>query len=120
MSWRVEIETEWPSIDAEFHRLALEIDPRNRIVRLGARIPHTGELDVQSGALARSFYERGAADLRAAAAWLATAEAEALLDEVAEGFHCETLWSGDPVVSWSEAAWEAGHAVYEAVGARLG
>lgn len=120
MSWTIEIEAGWPELDAAFHRLALEVDPRRRIVRLGARIPHTGALDVQSGALARSFYEARETDLTRAGEWLRSEEAAALLDTLEDGFQYETLWSGDPVVRWSDEAWEAGRALYEGVGVRLG
>ena len=120
MSWTVEIEAVWPAVDVQFHRLALEVDPRRRVVRLGARVPNTGALDVQSGAVARSFYERGESELSAAGEWLRGPDAAELLEALAGGFHCETLWSGDPVVSWSDEAWEAGRALYEAVEARLG
>ena len=120
MSWTIEIEAAWPELDAAFHRLALEVDPRRRVVRLGARVPHTGTLEVQSGAVSRSFFERGASELGAAGEWLRGEEAAVLLDTLADGYHHETLWSGDPVVTWSDEAWEAGRALYEAVEARLG
>ncbi len=98
----------------------MEVDPRRRVVRLGPRVPDAADLDVQSGAIARSFFEVAQVDLAAAGAWLGTDDAQALLDAVAAGFHCEILWTGDPSVSWTDDGWDAGRTVYLRVAALLG
>lgn len=115
--WNVQLDPPSPYPQA---RLALEIDPRRRTVRLGERVPGTGDLEVQAGVIARSFYEGTPGDPGAAVAWLQTPEATTLLDTLEAGFGCDTLWSGDLVAHWSDEAWEAGHALYLGVAARLG
>lgn len=113
------LEEGWPE-DGLPWRLALEVDPRRRRVTLGPRMPGSGGLEVQAGAQARSFFERGRSELREAGEWLGGEEAGALLAELEAGFACETLWSGDLVATWSEEAWAAGRALYEGVDRRLG
>ena len=110
--WEILLEEGWPASGSEPYALALEVDPRARTARLGPRVVGASPLEVRSGAISRSFFTTGPANLRPAGLWLDSAEGRALLDEVGAGFRCETLWSGDPVVSWSEAAWEAGHTIY--------
>ncbi|MFZ5477560.1 MAG: hypothetical protein ACOZNI_12360 [Myxococcota bacterium] len=118
--WRVTAVDRWPDAPVE-RRLALEVDPRARAVWLGPRVEGTGGLEIQSGAVARSFFDLTVeTDVSAAAAWLAGEEAKALLDTVAAGFACETLWTGDLSVSWSEEAWQAGHALIQRVAALIG
>lgn len=117
MAWQVVVDRDDPDPEAT---LALEVDPRARRVWLGLRVPGSGSLDVQRGAVARSHFDGRTGDLDAAGAWLAGDEATRLLDTVAAGFSCETLWTGDPVVAWTDAAWEAGHTVWMRVGTLLG
>ena len=116
--WTVTLEAEWP-VDGLPWRLALEVNPRARTVCVGPRMPGTGGLEIQAGAAARSFYERGHSELRAAGEWLRGEEAQALLAELESGYQCETLWSGDLSATWTDEAWEAGRALYEGVAARL-
>lgn len=118
-AWRIEVEAERQEAGG-FLRLAMEVDPRERLVRLGLRPVQGGSLDVQSGAVARSFFEADAADWRAAAAWLGTDEATALLETIAAGYTCDKLWTGDFVARWSDEAWEAGHTVWQRLGALIG
>lgn len=117
--WSVVLEEGWPQ-DGLPWRLALEVDPRRREVMVGPRMPGTGGLDVQTGARARSFFDRGESPLAETGAWLAGDEARELLETLEAGFRCESLWSGDLVASWSDEAWEAGRALYDGVDARLG
>ena len=117
--WEVFLEPGWPEPSGIPWRLAMEVDPRRRVVRLGPRVPDAADLDVQSGAIARSFFEVGQVDLTAAGAWVTTDEAQALLDTVAAGFHCEVLWTGDPSVTWSDEAWDAGRILYLRMAALL-
>ncbi|MSQ02664.1 MAG: hypothetical protein EXR71_12375 [Myxococcales bacterium] len=117
--WQVIAEGEWPAADGLPWRLALDVDPRQRTVTLGARVPGVGGLELQSGAISRSFFECGARDLSSVATWLRTAPPQSLLARVEAGFSCDVLWSGDPVVVWSEDAWEAGHALYQGAAALL-
>ena len=119
-AWQVVVEEGWPDAASARWRLALEVDPRSRTVTLGPRAERTGALDIQSGAVARSFFEAADVELSDAGAWLRGDEAEALLAELEAGFTCELLWTGDPVVNWSEAAWQAGAELYRQVQARLG
>ncbi len=104
--WQIDIETDWP--EGNDHRLAFEVDPRKRIVRLGPRVEGANSLEVQSGAVARSFFDVRNVSTAAASEWLRGEEAAALLEILAAGFTCDVLWSGDPVVTWSDTAWEAG------------
>lgn len=115
--WTIEVEPARASDG--FWQLAMEVDPRRRRVSLGWRVVGGGSLDVQSGAIARSFFEVADPDCAAAAAWLRQPEAQALLEEVGAGYHCETLWTGDPVARWSEEAWAAGNQIYRRVEALL-
>src|SRR5687768_15346391 len=106
--WRISAVEQWPESAPLPWRLAIEVGPR---------IEGTGGIEIQSGAVARSFFDATApVDLTAATRWLAGDEATALLDAVADGFSCEMLWTGDLSVSWSEAAWQAGHALIVRVG----
>ncbi|MSP57057.1 MAG: hypothetical protein EXR69_15880 [Myxococcales bacterium] len=124
LSWTVHAETTWPVEDDVPRRLALDVDPRKLWVHLGPQVVGSASLDVQSGAIARSFYDgpgtEQASDLTEAVEWLRGPEAAALLDTIEAGFHCEVLWTGDPVASWTEAAWRAGHSLVTQVGARVG
>ena len=52
--WEIVIEEGWPVEMPDVYSLALEVDPRARTVRIGPRVPGTGGIEVQSGALARS------------------------------------------------------------------
>jgi hypothetical protein len=115
-AWRVEVDPPLPYPEARF---AMEVDPRRGIVRLGHRVPDTGDLEIQCGAIARSFFEQMPVTTDAAAAWLAGEEAAGLLATIEAGFSCDTLWSGDMVVTWSEGAWEAGRTLYLRVEALL-
>lgn len=108
-TWSVELDPPLPYPEARF---ALEVDPRRGIVRLGDRVPDTGDLEIQCGAIARSFFERAPVTTEAAVAWLAGEEAAALLAAIEAGFRCDTLWSGDLVVVWDDGAWEAGRTLY--------
>ncbi len=117
--WQVIVEEEWPAADGVPWRLALDVDPRRRTATLGARVPGVGGLELQSGAISRSFFDCGRRDLTDVATWLRAAGAQALLARVEAGFSCEVLWSGDPAVQWSEDAWEAGHALYQGAAALL-
>lgn len=117
--WEILLEEGWPTDASESYALALEVDPRARTARLGPRVVGASPLEVRSGAISRSFFECGPANLRPAGLWLDSPEGRALLDEVGVGFRCEVLWSGDPVASWSEAAWEAGHTIYTQVASLL-
>ncbi len=119
MAWTLTVDTSWPPPDA-VTRLALDVDPRRRTLHLGPQVVGTGCLEIQSGAIARSFYACAEEDLAAASEWLAGDEAGALLDAIEAGFRCDLLWSGDPVVTWSDSAWEAGAALVAGVGARIG
>lgn len=110
--WRVVVETAVVSSRIP-HRLALEVDPRQRIVRVASRVEGSGDLQIQSGAVARSFFEMETGNLAAAGAFLASLEAQVLLEAIEDGYTCEILWTGDPVARWSDAAWEAGHALYQ-------
>lgn len=119
-SWDIVVEEGWPEQPGIPWRVAMDVDPRAATVTLGARVPGTGSLEVQSGAVARTFFPVERGDLAAAAAWLRGEEAAACLAELAGGFTCHVLWSGDPVVTWSEEAWAAGNRLYQGVAARLG
>lgn len=123
-TWTIHAETTWPPADDVPHRLAIDVDPRTRTVHLGPQVVGSASLDVQAGAVARSFYDgpgtEQASDLTAAVEWLRCAEAGALLNTIEAGFHCEVLWTGDPVATWSEAAWQAGHTLVAQAGARIG
>lgn len=118
MSWTIRVEVAVVGGPVP-HRLALEVDPRRLQVSLVSRVEGTGGLEIQSGAIARSFFELETGNLEAAARWLEGEEAQQLLETIQAGYHCELLWSGDPVVSWNEAAWEAGHRLYLQVGEHL-
>lgn len=112
--WRIQVE-DGPTSNKIPWRLALEVDPQRRRVWLGPRVEGSGDLDIQSGAVARSFFETGPINVAAAAQWLQTEEALALLETLHAGFQCDTLWTGDPVVHWSDDAWAAGHALWERI-----
>lgn len=113
--WQIRVE-DWPPATGKIPwRLALEVDPQRRQVCLGPRVEGSGDLEIQSGAVARSFFETSAIDRTAAAQWLQGEEALALLETLHAGFQCETLWTGDPVVHWSDEAWAAGHALWERI-----
>lgn len=118
--WQILLEPGWPPETGIPWRLALEVDPRRLTVALGPRVRDVASLEVQSGAVARSFFEVAQVELEAAGAWLAGDEAGALLEQLAAGFHCDVLWTGDPVVQWTEAGWEAGHTLYLKVASLLG
>lgn len=118
MAWTVILEEGWPD-DGLGWRLAMDVDVRARTVRLGPRVPGSGGLDVQGGAVARSFYDCEAVELGVAGAWLAGEEATVLLATVEAGFRCHTLWTGDLQAEWSEDAWAAGHALAVRVGELL-
>lgn len=118
-AWRIEVEADRQAAGG-YMRLAMDVDPRERVVRLGLRPAHGGTLDVQSGAVARSFFEASEADWHAASEWLASAEATALLETVAAGYTCDKLWTGDFVARWSDEAWEAGHTLWQRVAQTIG
>jgi hypothetical protein len=111
-AWTILIEP-WPASSSIPLKAALEVDPRRKIARLCARVEGSDNLEVQSGAIARSFFETEARDFSKAGEWLKEPEATELLERIHAGYHCDTLWSGDPVASWSEDAWEAGHQLYQ-------
>lgn len=112
--WQIQVEEAPPNSRIPW-RLALEVDPRRRQVYLGPRVEGSGDLEIQSGAIARSFFETNAIDCVAAAQWLQGEEALALLETLYAGFQYDTLWTGDPVVHWSDEAWAAGHALWERI-----
>lgn len=107
--WEIHLDPPLPYPQARF---ALEVDPRRRVVRLGHRVPGTGDLEVQAGVISRSFFEREPTDPLPALRWLQSSEAQEMLTKIESGFLCETLWSGDLVAQWTEDAWEVGHVLY--------
>ena len=54
-----------------------------------------------------------------AVAWLGSAEAEALMDQVEAGFCVTRHWTGDEVGEWTPEAWAAAEALFVEVGERL-
>jgi hypothetical protein len=120
MPWRILVDDPRSEPPDEHWGFAMEVDPRRRTVRLGLRPFDGGSLEIQSGAVARTFFPVDRAEWVEAAAWLDTDEARGLLDAIAAGYACETLWTGDPVASWTEEAWAAGNAIYARISRILG
>ena len=101
----------------EGEALALDVDPRALRVTLAPRPMGLGSAEVGQRVIYRVFYE-GAATA-GAAAWLAGADAAALLDAVVAGYKSWLTWSGDPMGEWSEAALVAVEALAQGVDAAL-
>lgn len=116
--WRVLADAPHQSVTDDTRRLAMDLDPRNRTIRLGLRIVSGGQPDVSSGAISRSFFPAEHADWDAAVRWIQGEEAGALLALIEAGYRCEMGWTGDQQVSWSEEAWAAGATLYRGI-ARL-
>lgn len=113
--WQVLPEAPRQTVVSSTQRLAMDLDPRNRTIRLGLRIVTGGHSDISSGAVSRSFFSAEHAEWHQAAAWLAGDEATALLAVIAAGYHCEMRWTGDQEVIWSDEAWRAGARLYQQV-----
>ncbi len=111
LPWTIEAEAPEQVVSEPTRRLAMDLDPRKRTVRLHLAIVTGGSLDVRSGAVARSFIDAPRASWGPAVAWLRGPEARVLLDTIAAGYTCELRWTGDADVTWSDDAWQAGAAV---------
>lgn len=94
---------------------AMDVDPRQRTVRLGLRSLSGGGPEISSGAVARTFFSGEVRDWTGAESWLRGPEAQALLDAIAGGQHVDLIWTGDLVVQWSEAALAAGRELHAGV-----
>lgn len=106
--WTIEVEALEQVVTRPTRRLAMDLDPRKRTVRLHLAIVTGGSYEVRSGAVSRSFIDAPRASWGPAVAWLEGAEARDLLDTIAAGFTCEQRWTGDYAVTWSDDAWQAG------------
>lgn len=103
MDWTVTAEAS-PQQETSTAALAIDVDPRRRLVSLGLRRRSGGSQELFANVIARRFTGTAAADWSAAAAWLRTATAEALLAAILSGYRAEMVWSGDWVADWTPAA----------------
>ena len=91
----------------------MEVDARYQKMHLGRFIVGSSSHEIQSGIVARSYFEgMFNADPRAAGEWLAGAEAAELFALIDEGYVYDKMWSGDSVATWSQSAWDAGRELY--------
>ena len=97
------------------NRPAMDVDPRQRTVRLGLRSLSGGGPEIASGAVARTFFSGEVRDWGGAETWLRRPEAQALLEAIAAGQNVDLVWTGDLVVEWSEAALSAGRDLHAGV-----
>lgn len=120
MAWTFELEDTPAAADEVERHLVLEVDPRENILRIVSRAVGSSTLDTQSGAVARSPFPATTSPPGVTRAWLASDEAGELLARIERGYACEVLWTGDPVATWSDDAWEAGHTLYLHLSVLLG
>ncbi len=98
--------------------LALDVDPGQHRLTLAPRPVGSGDARVGMMTRFRRHYPGGlVAEL--AVAWLGSAEAEALMDQVEAGFCVTRHWTGDEVGEWTPKAWAAAEALFVEVGERL-
>jgi len=116
--WRLRSDAPTSTAPESTEGLAVDIDPRAPSVTLGVRILTGGASDVRSGAVYRGFIEGVDADWSEALAWLAGAEAAALMAAVSAGYTAEMLWSGDWYVRWTSEGVDACEALRDGVAAR--
>lgn len=117
--WTIVAEAEEHSDLEPAFRLAMEIDPRSQTVRLGARPATGGGAELWYRAVYRHLFQERTVEWAAARAWLEDAEAQALLEQVADGYRYEMMWTGDVIGHWSDGASDALEALVEGVIARM-
>ncbi len=119
VSWTVQCEALEQAVGRDPEALAIEIDPRVRIIHLGLRPLGATSQEVDSGAVLRRFIDAPAVHWGPIREWLLGPEAGELLQEISAGYTAEQLWSGDWQAQWSKPAWEAAHSLHQAITQKL-
>jgi len=118
--WIVTADAEVQEVTGGTHALAMDMDPRQPAIVLGARPISGGGPEYWHGAIAREFFDGRRADWRPALAWLRGPEAAALLEAIEAGYEAQLVWTGDWVGRWTPEARAAAKAVHTRVAALLG
>ena len=119
MSWTVQADAPIQTVGQQWEALALELDPRTRVVRLGLRPLGATSQEVDGGAVLRRYLDTPVAEWSPVEEWLVGAEAAALLSTITAGYTAEQAWTGDWTAAWTADAWTAANELHEAVEALL-
>ena len=117
--WIVTADVEIQTITDSTQALAMDMDPRQPTIALGARHVSGGGPELWHGAILREFFDGRGADWRPALAWLRGPEAAPLLAAVIEGYEAQLVWTGDWVGRWTPDARAASAAVHRQIAALL-
>jgi len=119
MSWEVHIDAPAQAVGRDPEALSMEIDPRNRVIRLGLRALGATSQEVDGGAVLRRYLDAATADWVPIQTWLLGNAAAPFLATIQDGYTAEQRWSGDWAAQWTEAAWDAATALHQAIEAML-
>jgi len=115
MSWNILAQHPTQQVGANPEALAMEIDPRSSVVRLGIYPLGATTQEADGGAILLRYLPGDGADWGPIIAWLEGADAASHLHQISQGYTAEQRWSGDWQATWSEPAWTAASALHQAV-----
>jgi hypothetical protein len=117
--WIVTADADVQTITDGTQALAMDMDPRQPSIALGARHVSGGGPELWHGAILRAFFDGRAADWRPVMAWLRGPAAAPLLAAVMAGYEAQLVWTGDWVGRWTPDAKAAAVAVHARVATLL-
>ena len=105
------------SIDLpDYQSPVVVMDVGVRCIRLVVAAPNTELHGERSGSVVRRFLVGREVDWTQAVTWLGGADAKTLMSQLDANITRTSLWSGDVVVDWSDAAVTAANALFKGIG----
>ena len=115
MIWQILAQHPTQKVGTDPEALAMEIDPRTSVIRLGVYPLGATTQEADGGAILLRYLPGDHADWGPIITWLEGPIAAVHLQNISEGYTAEQRWSGDWQASWSEPAWTAASALHQAV-----
>jgi hypothetical protein len=115
MSWRILALHASEQVGSNPEALAMEIDPRSSVIRLGIVALGATTQEADGGAVLLRYLPGEQVNWRPIITWLEGPQAAEHLQQISQGYTAEQRWSGDWQATWSESAWTAASALHHAV-----
>ena len=119
MSWSLFLEKIPPEGIASTQIIALEIDPRVPSMTIGPRNRTGGRSDLWNRALIRIHLDGWSSIEAKIGEWFSTTEITEYLQTIGAGYRADTLWSGDTIGHWNEAAIQSVDALIDSLGSHF-